>query len=229
MKYLTFLIILLPLSNCQIDDDRPNPLISKTPVDFEGYEYPTVQIGNQVWMAENLKTSKYQNGDEIATTSDLHVDLAGWTNPKYQWSYLGIENYIADYGRLYTWYAIMDPRGVCPEGWQIPNNQDWINLAEYLGGEDIAGNALKEIGSTYWHPPNEGATNETGFSAIPAGYRKLNGEFGAIGYRARWWSSTESPPINAWRFGVAYDRRSATLNDLYSKAGGYSVRCLRYE
>lgn len=221
---LLLIIPFLLFFQCSIEEGKDKYI---PPIDYEGYEYDIVHIGTQIWMAENLKTSKYRNGDDIETTSDLYVDLTGFANLKYQWSYAGNENYISDYGRLYTWYSIMDPRGVCPEGWKIPNNEDWIILTNYLGGEDIAGDALKEIGITHWYPPNTNASNETGFTAIPAGYRKANGEFRAIGYHARWWSSSESSFMNAYRFGVRNDRSSTSLNADYSKVVGYSVRCLK--
>lgn len=232
MKTLTTLLIPLVLTNCIFFDDEPSPVTDDVsvgvPVDMEGYEYPTVQIGNQLWMAENLKTTKYRNGDDIETTQFLHEDIEDAYMPNYQWAYSGNENFVEEYGRLYTWYVAVDPREVCPEGWKLPNNDDWTILANYLGGVDVAGNALKETGITHWHPQNEYATNESGFTAIPAGYRKPDGEFRAIGYRTRWWSSTDTQSDNGWRFGVDYDSQGVSFNSKYAKSAAYSIRCMRY-
>jgi uncharacterized protein (TIGR02145 family) len=192
-------------------------------VDIDGNIYYTVKIGKQVWMAENLKTTKYQNGDLIGTTSPATLDISSETAPKYQWAYNGDENNVATLGRLYTFYAITDSRGVCPVGWHIPSNQEWTTLTTYLGGTGIAGGKLKETGTTHWLSPNTGATNETGFTAIPAGMRTFDGYFS---YFARWWSATE-----AWT-GVAYGRTMNSSNaevytNLLDEMDGYSVRCVK--
>jgi len=190
--------------------------------DGDGYNYPVVNIGGQIWMAENLKTTKYQNGDLIGTTTPATLDLTGETAPKYQWAYNGDENNVAAMGRLYTFYAITDSRGVCPFGWHVPTNQEWTTLTTYLGGTSIAGGKLKETGTAHWASPNSGATNETGFTAIPGGLRTWDGYFMTF---ARWWSSTEVWP------GVAYGRTINSSNDDINSNNlgendGISVRCL---
>ncbi len=225
MKSFLFLsiVICFLFSTCTNEND-PKPL--RLPIDYEGYEYDTIQIGSQVWMSENLKTEFYLNGDIIPTTSNPSIDISGLPDPKYQWAYAGNENFEDIYGRLYTWYVITDPRGICPAGWRVPDNQDWNILVDFLGGSINAGDKLKEIGNTHWHLPNDGATNETGFNALPGGFRRPNGDFMMIGYHGRWWSTTEASIENAWRMGVANDRNETGLYNYY-KSEGFSVRCLK--
>jgi uncharacterized protein (TIGR02145 family) len=159
--------------------------------DIDGNNYTSVKIGPQVWMVENLKTTKYRNGDLIGTTIPATLDIRSENTPKYQWAYDGNENNVPTYGRLYTWYAVNDSRSLAPIGWHVALKADWEKLVDYLGGELIPGSKLKEIGSTHWIKPNTGATNESGFSALPSGIRLESGPFGNIGYVTYWWSSTE--------------------------------------
>jgi len=157
---LTTATCLILLINCQKDDDN-------TVTDVDGNVYHTVEIGTQVWMVENLKTTKYRNGDLIGTTTPATLDISSEATPKYQWAFEGNESNVNTYGRLYTWWAVTDIRGVCPTGWHVPTEDDWITLTTYLGGEDVAGGKLKEAGTTHWWAPNEGATNSSGFTALP--------------------------------------------------------------
>ena len=118
--------------------------------DIDGNVYNTVTIGTQVWMAENLKTTKYRNGDLIGTTTPATLDISGESYTKYQWAYDGNESNVATYGRLYTWYAVTDTRNVCPTGWHVPTDAEWTTLTTFLGGESVAGGKLKETGTTHW-------------------------------------------------------------------------------
>ena len=194
--------------------------------DKDGNVYKTVTIGSQVWMAENLKTTKYLNGDSIGTTIPATLGINGESTPKYQWAYGGNESNVATYGRLYTWYAVTDSRNVCPTGWHVPTNVELTTLTTYLGGDSIAGIKLKETGSTHWISPNTGATNESGFTALPGGYRGYEGSSYFTGYAGYWWSATESDATNAWYHGLYY-------NGIYehnlsnSKKVGFSVRCIK--
>lgn len=167
----------------------------KTPgpnvTDIDGNNYTSVKIGTQVWMVENLKTSKYRNGDLIGTTIPATLDLRSENTPKYQWAYDGNENNVSTYGRLYTWYAVNDSRNLAPIGWHVASKEDWAILVDYLGGEFIPGGKLKEIGTTHWIDPNTSATNESGFSALPSGIRIESGPFSSIGFVTYWWTSTE--------------------------------------
>jgi len=198
-----------------------------TVTDIDGNVYNVIRIGTQLWMKENMKTTSYNNGDLIGTTTPATLDISAESAPKYQWAYDGNESNVVDYGRLYTWYAIADIRGVCPIGWHVPSDVDWLALTNYLGGEDVAGGKLKETGTTHWLSPNTGATNETGFSALPGAYRLSHGVFEAIGSRGDWWSSTESDATAAWKISIGYLKITLSIYD-WPKNYGQSVRCLRY-
>ncbi|MDP2337020.1 MAG: fibrobacter succinogenes major paralogous domain-containing protein [Bacteroidota bacterium] len=197
-----------------------------TVTDIDGNVYQTVSIGTQVWMKENLKVTRYRNGDVIGTTTPATLDVSGESTPKYQWAYNGDERNVAAYGRLYTWYAVTDSRNVCPTGWHIPTDAEWTTLTDYLGGAKIAGGKLKETGTAHWQSPNTGATNETGFTALPGSYRSISGEFSHFGNYGGWWSSSEFNAYMAWpRYMtgiVSYIGRYG-----YGKSIGFSVRCLK--
>jgi len=198
---------------------------NKTVTDIDGNVYKTVTIDTQVWMAENLKTTKYRNGNLIETTSPATLDITTESTPKYQWAYAGNESNVATYGRLYTWYAATDSRNVCPTGWHVPTDSEWTTLTTYLEGENVAGGKLKEAGTSHWSSPNIRATNETGFTALPGGYRNYYGSFNGIGATGGWWSSTEYLTNYAWSRYMTYD--SSYVYNNYGKTYGYSVRCLR--
>jgi len=204
-----------------------NPILTYGSVtDVDGNIYKTIQIGTQVWMAENLKTTKYRNGNLIGTTTPATLDISAETSPKYQWACGGNESNVATYGRLYTWYAATDSRNICPSGWHLPTDAEWTTLTTFLGGETVAGGKLKETGTTHWYSPNTGATNSSGFTALPPGYRLSYGTFGNIGHDGRWWSSTENHTSNAWYKYLYY--LSSYANSYYNlEAHGFSVRCLR--
>lgn len=148
-----------------------------TVTDVDDNAYKTVTIGSQVWMAEDLRTTKYRNGDAIGTTSPATLDISSESAPKYQWAYAGDESNVATYGRLYSWYAVTDSRNVCPAGWHVPSDAEWTTLTDFLGGEVAAQGKLKEAGTIHWNSPNTGATNESGFTALPGGNRWDNGRF----------------------------------------------------
>jgi uncharacterized protein (TIGR02145 family) len=194
--------------------------------DIDGNIYTTVKIGTQTWMKENLKTTKYRNGDPIGTTTPATLDVSAETSPKYQWAYAGNESNASTYGRLYTWYAATDSRGICPTGWHVPTDAEWTTLTSLLGGETGAGAYLKETGTSHWYSPNTGATNSTGFTALGGGYRVDNGPFSAIGSYGTWWTSTESAVNNAW-FRFMYWITSDVNRNNGSKAHGLSIRCIR--
>ena len=189
-------------------------------------------------MAENLKTTKYSNGDLIGTTTPATLDISGESTPKYQWAYDGDESNVAIYGRLYTWYAVTDSRNVCPTGWHLPTNPEWKQLEMYLGmTQDQAdaiessrgtneGGKLKEVGAIHWFTPNGGATNESGFTALPGGGHEGNGESGDVTYYGYWWSSTEFSTTYAYFRRMDYDNGGIFSYYDY-KQGGFSVRCLK--
>ena len=204
-----------------------------TVTDIDGNVYETVQIGEQLWMKENLKVTHYNNGDEIPT---------GYSNS--EWASLSTGAYTvyndneinADtYGYLYNWYAIDLETGVCPEGWHVPTDDEWTILSDYLGGSDIAGGKMKECTegscpeSEYWFSPNMGATNESGFTGLPGGCRGGgSGSYLYLGGSGFFWSSTEYNSNLAW-FWVPYYDTSVIYRDYDYKGYGSSVRCVRDE
>jgi uncharacterized protein (TIGR02145 family) len=152
-------------------------------------------------------------------------------HPKYQWAY--DSNEVATYGRLYTWYVVTDSRNVCPSGWHVPADKEWTTLITHLGGNDVAGGELKETGTAHWFPPNEGASNETGFTALPGGTRQstYDGDsFVGIRTLGEWWSSTEDDTHYAYGWYMV-SHLSGVYSSVYmsnsSKQQGFSVRCLK--
>ena len=129
-------------------------------------------------------------------------------------------------GRLYTWYAVTGSRNVCPDGWHLPTDAEWTTLITYLGGDMPAGGKLKEIAISHWQTPNTGATNETGFTALPGGYRDISGPFHDIGNYGFWWSATEFTATAAWYRGMLYNGSNAYREHALALSG-FSVRCLR--
>ena len=198
-----------------------------TLTDIDGNVYNTVTIGTQVWMKENLKVTKYRDGTAIGTTTPATKDVSGETSPKYQWAYDGNESNATTYGRLYTWYAVTDSRGVCPTGWHLPTNAEWTTLTDYLGGESVAGGKLKEAGTTHWNSPNTSADNSSGFTARPGGHRGYAGSFYAIGYDGYWWSATEFGTTFEWYSYLFYYTSYAGRYSYGNKYVGFSVRCVR--
>jgi len=200
-----------------------------TMTDQQGNVYKTIVIGTQEWMAENLKTTIYRNGDAIANVTN-NSQWAGLTTGA--WCYYNNNSqYDCPYGKLYNWYAVADPRNVCPTGWHVPTDAEWTTLTSFLGGtysngELVAGGKMKSTGLQYWFSPNEAATNESGFSGLPGGYRSYSsGGFSSVGNSGLWWSSTESA-YNARARDLSYDNGTAYRGN-YNKRYGFSVRCLR--
>ena len=143
--------------------------------DIEGHAYKTIVIGTQEWMAENLKTAAYSNGDPIQPVTEVwswsQLTTGAWCD------YRNDPDFSRVYGKLYNFYAVTDVRNVCPAGWHVPAHDEWIVLQDYLGGWEIAGGKLKERGTVHWRDPNTGATNESGFTALPAPFRFESGNF----------------------------------------------------
>jgi len=199
-----------------------------TVTDIDGNVYHTVKIGTQVWLVENLKTTKYRNGDPIPTITDDDK----WQNTKTgaYCNYNNDANNSAIYGRLYNWYAVNDYRNIAPIGWHVPTITEWITLITYLNGEDAAYTGpstaiikLKEIGTTHWQSPNAEATNETGFTALPGG--KFYDRFIDFGTDGWWWSSTEDEPTRARHLTI--NKYEVDIMKPRLKYEGLSVRCLK--
>jgi uncharacterized protein (TIGR02145 family) len=192
--------------------------------DIDGNTYKTVTIGTQIWMAENLRVVRYNNGTTIPLVTD-NTAWAGLTTPGYCWYNNDAATNKTTYGALYNWYTV-NTGNLCPTGWHVPTDAEWTTLTTYLNGESVAGGKLKETGTAHWASPNTGATNETGFTALPGGYRNYNGTFNNIGYYGYWWSSTETSTTNAWNRLLNYNF-SNVFRDFNNKEFGFSVRCLR--
>lgn len=216
---ISVLFILLTYS-CKKDND------DTTVMDIDGNVYNTVTIGSQVWMVENLKTTKFSNGDLIGTTDPQDKNISGETTPKYQWAYDGNEGNVVANGRLYTWYAATDNRNICPTGWHVPDDDEWTTLADNLGGQNIAGGKLKESGTTHWMSPNAEASNLSGFTALPGGFRGSEGLYYDLGKWGNWWSSTTYDEIQAWLRWLYYDD-GILGRGFYGKQHAMSLRCIK--
>ena len=199
-----------------------------TYLDADGNQYTAVQIGTQIWMKENLKTTHYNNGNIIAylpIDADWKLNNTG--------AYIYPQNNAAlgnPYGALYNWYAVANSN-LCPIGWHVPSENDWNTLTTYLGGENIAGGKLKEAGLSHWNSPNTDATNVSGFTALPAGYRYSsanvwdNGSIENVGNQGYWWSTFESGNSASGRY-MNFNNGNASFS-AWSKIYGLSVRCLK--
>jgi uncharacterized protein (TIGR02145 family) len=194
-------------------------------VTYNGYTYSSVVLGNgQEWMSENLRTANYRNGDPIPTG----LDDATWISTT-SGAYAIYDNDNANdaiYGKLYNWYAVADSRHVCPAGWHEPTDAEWTALIDYLGGLEVAGGKMKTTGTQYWAIPNGDATNESGFSGLPGGYRGIYGDFYDVGSSGNWWSSSVFDANFAWHRFLYYDNGNAGQG-FNSRQFGFSVRCLR--
>jgi len=197
-----------------------------TVTDIDGNSYSTIGIGSQIWMAANLKTTKYRNGTLIGTTSSPTLDITYEVTPKYQWAYDGNENNVNTYGRLYTWYAVTDSRNICPTGWHVPSDSEWSTLTTFIGGESVAGGKLKETGTTHWITPNTLATNIYSFTALPGGDREVTGIFKLLGTNGGWWSTSENTAATGW-FRLLLNDSGIVSRGYFNKSYGFAVRCLK--
>jgi len=194
---------------------------------------PNVTIGNQIWQSTNLDVTTYRDGTPIPQVTDA-TDWGNLTTGA--WCYY--ENSTANgttYGKLYNWYAVAGihdnnantPNKVlAPKGWHVPSDAEWITLTDFLGGESVAGGKMKAAGLTYWNSPNADATNSSGFTGLPGGYRFYNGISSLIGYFGAWWSSTENATENSWYRSINYSN-NVVDKSINHKTGGFSVRCIR--
>ncbi|OVE78708.1 hypothetical protein BVY01_04640 [bacterium I07] len=198
--------------------------VSKTVTDIDGNVYRTIKIGNQVWMAENLKVTHYRNGDPIphvtSTTAWSNLSTGAYCN------YENTASNVSTYGCLYNWYAVNDSRKIAPVGWHVPTDAEWRTLVDYLGGSGVAGGKMKESGTLHWKSPNTGATNSSDFSVLPGGYRNNPGDFYSVGSDAPFWSSTEGSSLSAWGWRLGYSI-SGVRRGKDDKPSGFSVRFVR--
>jgi len=196
----------------------------ETVTDIDGNVYNTIMIGTQVWMVENLKTTRYNDGTSIPNSINqwAYLTTGAYCN------YNNDENNSPTYGKLYNWFAVSGyPHDLAPVGWHIPTDDEWTTLATYLGGQDIAGSKLKETGTTHWVNTNSGATNESGFMALPAGERDGDnwGDFYSLGFRNFFWSST-SGSLDGFGWNLIKDDNEFNPFGA-AKTHGFSVRCIK--
>jgi uncharacterized protein (TIGR02145 family) len=203
-------------SNCKKEED--NNILS----DADGNVYQTITIGTQIWMAENLKTTKYNDNTDIPFV-ESNTDWRVLTSPGYCWA--GSNDLInAVYGALYNWHAVSTGK-LCPVGWHVPVDSEWTILTDYLGGDSVAGGKMKETGTEHWESPNEGATNESGFTALPGGYRNNYGAVALVGEIAWWWSATDFETI--YGFTRYINLGSNSINSInHLKEYGFNIRCI---
>ncbi len=233
MKKTMFLLagtVLTILVSCKKDDEIEihdinfNPSIAyDSMTDQDGNTYKTVTIGTQVWMAENLKTTKYSDSTDIPSL----ISNSEWS--KNTSGYCWYENNSAKnkntYGALYKWYTI-NTTHLCPVGWHVPSDSEWLTLINFAGSEIYAGRNLKEAGTTHWMCPEYGGDNIYGFTALPGGWRETGGTFGFIGIDGMFWTSSERDDNDAWD-RVIYSCYEDVPQDYAPKNYGFSVRCIK--
>lgn len=186
--------------------------------DVEGNSYPTIRIGYQVWMGTNLKTTRYNDNTPIQLVTENSI------TPGYCWYGNDSLSHAQTYGALYNWYAV-NTGNLCPTGWHVPTNADWVILSDYFGGEPVSGGRLKEPYTAHWRYPNTDASNESGFTALPGGVRE-DSEYRDIEQQGSWWSATEYDIGTAWFRALSYtDPYFPQFT--YDKSTGLSVRCLK--
>jgi len=218
---LILFIIMLSISCKKGSDEKTS---GDTLTDSDGNNYGTVTIGTQVWMAENLKTTKYKDNTSIPFVPD-NTDWSNLVSPGYSWYNNDASANKATYGALYNWYTVNTGK-LCPTGWHVPTDDEWRTLTSYCGGEAVAGGKLKEAGTSHWLSPNLGATNETGFTAVPGGVRNIDGQFLELGSNGYWWSSTTHDATRAWYHDMVSDDQWVNRFNYY-KGLGFSVRCIK--
>jgi uncharacterized protein (TIGR02145 family) len=220
---------LVTAGSCKKDDaPAPSVPVTGTMTDVDGTVYKTIKIGNQVWMAENLRVTKYKDGSTIP----FKVALTDWRNlvtGAHCPTHWGVAA-TATYGYLYNWYAVNDARGLAPAGWHIPTKTEWQTLIDFVGGSAAATNKLKEAGSTHWDLNNT-ANNSSGFTAIGAGFRFENGNYPAVSggspAHGSWWSSTSAGGANTSAAARDLQGNSQVKDAVFLYNYGLSVRCVK--
>jgi len=230
------------ISGCKKDQDKSissNPFNDKTTAVFntnlvygtmtdqEGNIYKTITIGTQTWMAENLRTTKYRNGDSIPNITDNYAWPRLTSGAYCNYQHRNNPDSIATYGRLYNAYAASDIRNIAPEGWHVPTDEEFTVLTTFLGGGSVAGGKMKETGTSHWIIQNEGATNESGFTALPAGYRAHSDEiFTDLHFASSYWSNTLIETDFAANH-LLYNYSDDCVSSTYYMWGGFSIRLIK--
>jgi uncharacterized protein (TIGR02145 family) len=223
-KWLSYVIliqgiILFLLSGCEKGEDSPDPVS-----DIDGNIYQTVAIGNQVWMAENLRTTKLNDGTEIKMISK-NQEWHYTTAPAFSWYNNDSSLFKVPFGALYNAY-VAENNKICPEGWHVPTIDEWKLLSESLGDSLLAGGKLKSEGTTQWHSPNTGADNSSVFTALPSGMRYFEGTFSSLSYFTAYWSSSKADTSSMNYMSLSYLDSKTTFGAKSNKYG-FSIRCIR--
>lgn len=225
-RVFSVLLVLLIIISCE-KSDSPTGIVQDEPTvtDIEGNLYNTIRIGTQLWMAENLKVTQYRNGDPIP-----HItNNAEWCNMT-TGAYCNLDNdeeNASVSGRLYNGFVVIDARGIAPEGWHVPTEAEWQTLVDFCGGNSYAGDKLKEVGTDHWSVTQSTVNNESGFTAVPGGFRSFgNGWFYYGSDVGEYWTSTESEDGKLWWYQVVSGRNDVEKFSS-GKPAGLSIRCLR--
>lgn len=193
-----------------------------TVTDIEGNVYKTVKIGNQTWMVENLRTTKYNDGTAIPEVA-INASWIGLSTPGYCWYNNDPANHKSTYGALYNWHTVNTGK-LAPAGWHVPTQAEWNSLLNAVGGSNVAGGNLK--GLTLWDSPNIGASNAYGFNAVPGGTRSTSGSFMLLGYSGQWWSATQYNATNSYIY-IIYCNNAAVTSGYSTKINAASILCVK--
>jgi uncharacterized protein (TIGR02145 family) len=216
LKLAAFVLIF----NCCRKENKPEAPLS----DIEGNTYKTVKIGSQVWMAANLKTTRFNDGTDIPLITD-DTAWADLTAPGYCWYNNDVSSFKDIYGALYNGYTLSTGK-LCPAGWHVPEKEEWEALRDFLSDSLTAGGKLKEAGTAHWLSPNKGADNSSGFTALGAGIRYFEGTYASVLSYASFWSATEVNNDDYWYTGL-YFNDAEFIMDHKNKKYGFSVRCIK--
>lgn len=230
-------LLLIFICGCKKDDNSvTNPSSQQNTVtDIDGNIYHTVKIGTQTWTVENLKVTKYRNGEAIPNITDVDQ----WRSNR-SGAYCSYDNSVgnsAAYGYLYNYYVVTNSKNIAPSGWHVPSDIEWMTLISTLGSESIVGGNLKEAGTSHWSSPNTGADNSSGFTALPGGYRRYNPNssesvyFSGIGEDGYWWTTTNvyNIPDNFYMKirNLSYTNRSIGTVTYLAMPSGCSIRLVK--
>ena len=230
LNALLLIIIIAGFTGCKKDVKTITP--TNTVTDMDGNVYHTDTIGTQIWMTENLKVTKYRNGDPISNVTD-NTAWSKLTTGAYC-DYNNDANNSTTYGKLYNWNAVSDSRNIAPVGWHVASNKDWTTLITFLDGELFAGARLKEKGTSHWLYPNNVSSCadnvpmcDNPFLALPGGSRVNNGSFDKVGDTGFWWSSVEVSTNTPRSCFLVHDSSFISYAYDVTKNNGFSVRCVR--
>jgi uncharacterized protein (TIGR02145 family) len=235
-RYIALIVLsVITVTGCNKNDDdsltgKSSTIFNTTKTynsmtDQDGNVYKTITIGTQTWMAENLRTTTYNDGMPIPNVSDSIAWASLLSGAYCNYKNTSDHDFIATYGRLYNWYTINTGK-LAPQGWHVPSKEEFTTLINFLGGDAVAGGKLKETGATHWLSPNIGATNESGFSALPSGYRgSIDYPFLSLTEATSFWISTDDGPYSSGRV-LRYNDPYAPAY-VFEKKMGFPIRLIK--